>query len=140
MISSRDISFLHSDLREIARRFLSIAKAQGINCVICCTYRDNEEQNRLYSIGRETSGHIVTNAKAGQSAHNVYDTLVNRPSSLAFDIAVFDGGKYATDSFDGWQKCGKIGMDLGLEWLGVKGSPFFELAHFQIKDWKNYGH
>src|ERR1035437_10098898 len=54
--------------------------------LISCTYRSNDEQTMLYNQGRTTPGKIVTNAKAGQSKHNVYP-------SKAFDIAFIDINK-----------------------------------------------
>jgi peptidoglycan L-alanyl-D-glutamate endopeptidase CwlK len=137
-LSSRDLNLLHPDLQVLARRFLTLVKAEKVDCVISCTYRDYAEQNRLYDSGRSTIGRIVTNARGGESAHNCMNEL-HLPASRAFDIAVFEGGIYATNKNSGWQVCGKVGTDLGLEWLGSKDSKFFELAHFQLKNWRNYG-
>jgi len=52
---------------------------------LTCTHRSNEEQDKLYAIGRTVAGRKVTNAKAGQSKHNLMP-------SLAFDIAFKNPG------------------------------------------------
>jgi peptidoglycan L-alanyl-D-glutamate endopeptidase CwlK len=135
-MSSRDLNLLHPSLKPVAVDFLRLAKEQNLNLVICCTYRDSDVQNALYAQGRLFKGKIVTNARGGESAHNF--TIGKVPASLAFDIAVFEDGKYASDKFKGWKIAGKIGESLGLEWLGNPSSKFFELAHFQMKNWKSY--
>ena len=52
---------------------------------LTCTHRTNKEQDELYSIGRTKPGKKVTNAKAGQSKHNLMP-------SLAFDVAFKNPG------------------------------------------------
>lgn len=130
---SRDVEMLHPKLKPLAMEFLRKCRALNINVNYACTYRSIDAQNELYSIGRDRMGNrigrIVTRAKGGQSAHNF---------GLAFDIVVVYGGKYAPDTHPYWKLCGKIGEELGLEWYGNPKSKFFELAHFQIKDWKTY--
>ena len=92
---------------------------------LTCTYRSNAEQSELYAQGRTKKGPKVTNAKAGQSAHNL------NPSK-AFDIA------FKTDKgeLDWSPKLFKMFSDiikpLGVEWGGdfrsIPDSP-----HFQVK-------
>jgi peptidoglycan L-alanyl-D-glutamate endopeptidase CwlK len=57
--------------------------------------RTFQEQDALYAQGRTTSGHIVTNSKAGQSYHNY---------GLALDFAILydkdENGNYETLSWD----------------------------------------
>ncbi|MDE2429498.1 MAG: M15 family metallopeptidase [Burkholderiales bacterium] len=136
-MASRNLDLLHPTLRPIALKFIDACKAANINMVICCTYRSDDEQNSLYAYGRTRAGKRVTNAKAGESAHNVVDKN-GGGASCAFDIACFMGGKYAPDTDNQWARAGKIGTDLGLDWLGSPDSTFFELAHFQLKDWRKY--
>jgi len=128
-------SRLITDLRNVAgmacAKHLDALRAQGINYIVTCTLRTNEEQESLYKIGRTTPGKRVTNAKAGQSAHNY---------GLAWDIAIMINGKLNWDlSHPHWQLAGKIGESIdGVEWLGNPASKFKEGAHFQLKDWKSY--
>ena len=99
--------------------------------ILTCTHRSNEEQTKLYAQGRTVQGQKVTNAKAGQSAHNSYP-------AEAFDIAF----KKKDGSLD-WnpelfKKFAKIMKDCteGVQWGGdfksIKDAP-----HFEMKDWKN---
>ena len=71
MIDSRDIGELSATMQERWERFseLMIQRA-GLAVFPTSTYRDNEMQNALYAKGRTAPGRRVTNAKAGQSAHN----------------------------------------------------------------------
>jgi len=52
---------------------------------LTCTHRSNQEQAKLYAIGRTVPGRIVTYAKPGQSKHN-------HIPSLAFDVAFKNPG------------------------------------------------
>lgn len=101
---------------------------------LTCTYRSNEEQTALYAIGRTAKGKRVTNAQAGQSAHNF------KPSA-AFDIA-FIGLNRRLD----WSK----GLFILFAEIIVKIQPlvepgafwkgFVDLPHFQLRDWRKYIH
>jgi peptidoglycan L-alanyl-D-glutamate endopeptidase CwlK len=84
--------------------------------------RTYEEQNALYAQGRTKPGHIVTNAKGGQSWHNF---------GIAFDIGVFKGGKYLGES-SLYAKVGAVGKMLGLEW-GGDWATIIDQPHFQLK-------
>jgi len=75
-------------------------------------YRSIEKQNEYYEQGRTKPGKIITNAKGGQSFHNY---------RVAFDI-------YTTD----YDKAGKIGKSLGLEW-GGDWKTFKDLPHYELK-------
>lgn len=125
MVSSRDISELRPPVQVLAKDFLARCKAAGIDILVTCTYRDAEEQDRLYAIGRTTPGKKVTNAKAGQSFHNF---------RCAFDCVPLRHGKpvWGTAGADGelWNRVGEIGVACGLEWAG-KWTRFREYPHFQ---------
>ena len=131
-MASRKIEDLHPDLQPIAREFLRRCEAAGLNILVTCTYRSDEEQNALYAQGRTKKGPRVTNARAGQSAHNF--TLNGKPAARAFDIVPMIGGKCMWDAkHPHWQVAGKIGMELGLNWYGRPGAPFKEFPHFQLR-------
>jgi len=53
---------------------------------LTCTYRSNQEQEKLYAKGRTKPGKIVTYSKPGTSKHNI------KPAR-AFDIAFKQGSK-----------------------------------------------
>jgi peptidoglycan L-alanyl-D-glutamate endopeptidase CwlK len=131
-MASRNLIDLDPRLRPLAEEFLARCCDAGEAVLITCTYRSNAEQDKLYAQGRTTPGKIVTNAKAGQSKHNVIDSQ-RRPASLAFDVVLMRGGKCIWDVKDpGWQTIGAIGEAVGLEWAG-RWKRMREFPHFQLK-------
>jgi hypothetical protein len=106
---------INPDLRTLAGRLVVLAKENGLNVKIISSYRSYEEQNRLYAKGRTTKGHIVTNAKAGQSWHN-------------FGCAVDYG--FTSGPVD-WDKLGALGEGLWLEWAG-RWRTFIDKPHFML--------
>ena len=130
-MASRNPADLHPDLQPIYKKFAAQAKLQGVDYILTCTYRSGEEQDELYAQGRTKKGAIVTNAKAGQSAHNF--KIGNAPAAKAFDIVPLEAGKAIwRASHPSWVKLGQIGMDLGLNWYGAPNSKFKEFPHFQL--------
>jgi peptidoglycan L-alanyl-D-glutamate endopeptidase CwlK len=125
MINSRKIEDLHPIVKAKAEQFIKKCDAAGIDVLITSTYRDHESQSELYAQGRTKPGKIVTKAKAGQSWHNW---------RVAFDVVPLRNGKpvWGTSGVDGelWEKVGKIGESVGLEWAG-RWKTFKEYAHFQ---------
>lgn len=131
-MASRSLEDLHPDLRPLAEEFLKRAVLQGIEVLVTCTYRSGMEQNELYAQGRTKPGPRVTNARAGQSAHNF--TINGKPAAKAFDVVPVVAGKLMwSAAHPHWQTLGQIGMDLGLNWYGAPGSKFTEYPHFQLK-------
>lgn len=135
-MASRNVNDLHPELQPLFIKFMHEATVQGVDVLCTCTYRSGAEQDALYAQGRTVGGHIVTNARAGQSAHNY--TIKGKPAAKAFDVVVMQNGKpdwnTVGDSLLLWQKLGKIGVDLGLNWYGAPGAKFKEFPHFQLKD------
>lgn len=128
---SRKPEDLHPDLLPLYRKFESAAAANGIDYLLTCTYRSNEEQDRLYAQGRTTSGSIVTRARAGQSAHNF--TIEGKPASKAFDVVPMEHGKPCwDDKHPAWQELGAIGQRIGLKWYGAPDAKFREFPHFEM--------
>ena len=122
MINSRSLDDLLPPVKERVEKFLSSAKAAGIDLLITSTYRDNASQNVLYAQGRTTPGKKVTNAKAGQSWHNY---------RCAVDVVPVVAGKPRWDVKDEvWQQVGALGKAAGLEWAG-DWKKFKEYPHFQ---------
>jgi peptidoglycan L-alanyl-D-glutamate endopeptidase CwlK len=117
-------------MQELYKKFDAGMKLAEIDYIVTCTYRDNGEQQKLYDQGRTTKGSIVTNAKPGQSKHNCVGKD-GKPASQAFDICIMKNGKLDWDVKNpDWQKAGKIGREVGLEWAGDWRS-FKEFPHFQ---------
>lgn len=127
-MSSRDLNTLRPEVRPMVDAFLDACANEGYDILVTCTFRSFAEQNALYAEGRTEPGHIVTNAQAGQSAHNF---------GFAIDIVPIVNGKpdwYADDPI--WQAIGALGQMAGLEWYGAPGSAFVEMPHFQHPNWK----
>jgi peptidoglycan L-alanyl-D-glutamate endopeptidase CwlK len=134
MINSRDLALLHPPVLERVQRFLDTCKQNGVDLLVTSTYRDFESQAALYAQGRTTPGHIVTNAKPGESFHNWH---------CAVDVVPIVNGKCVWDATDPlWAKVGALGKASGLDWAGG-WTTFKETAHFQytggltIADLKN---
>lgn len=128
-MSSRKLTDLHPQMQPLVTRLLANARAAGIDLLVTCTYRSNEEQTALYAIGRTKPGRIVTRAKAGQSKHNY--TLNSKPAALAVDVVPLRDGKPIWSASDPvWKQVGEIGEKVGLEWAG-RWTTFREYPHFQ---------
>jgi peptidoglycan L-alanyl-D-glutamate endopeptidase CwlK len=119
--SERNIVTLLPQVQPLARALVESAAAIGIAIKIISGTRTYEEQNALYEQGRSKSGRIVTNARGGYSNHNF---------GIAFDIGVFEGGRYLDES-PAYKAVGAIGLKLGLEWGGnwktIQDEPHFQL-------------
>lgn len=128
-MSSRKLTDLHPQMQPMVTRFLANARTAGIDLLVTCTYRSNEEQAALYAIGRTKPGRIVTNAKPGRSTHN--NTLDGKPAALAVDVVPLRDGKPVWSASDPvWKRVGEIGEKVGLEWAG-RWTTFREYPHFQ---------
>jgi peptidoglycan LD-endopeptidase CwlK len=127
-MSSRSLDDLKPDVRPLVDAFLASVAAAGIDMIVTCTLRSNDEQAALYAQGRTTPGHIVTDAPPGESAHNW---------GLAIDIVPMVNGKPDWNGGDPvWKQIGALGQAAGLEWAGEPGFPFPEEPHFQLPDWR----
>lgn len=121
MVNSRDLKDLHPKVKDLCEKFISKCKEQGINILITSTYRDKESQDALYAQGRTSPGNKVTNAKGGQSFHNW---------RVAFDFVPLVNNKPDWNNQALFKQCGKIAVDVGLEWAG-NWKKSFEMAHCQ---------
>ncbi|CAH2213414.1 M15 family metallopeptidase [Tepidibacter aestuarii] len=127
---SRNLEELHPYVKYLAEKFIEECKKQGIYVLIYSTFRSKEEQDKLYSQVRTTSGKKVINAKGGYSYHNY---------GLAFDCVPIINNKAQWNRIDLYNTMGKIGKNLGLEWGGdfknIKERPHFQwTGGLSIKD------
>jgi hypothetical protein len=123
----RDIKALHPKLQCLARQLMKDCEEQGLKIGIGECLRTQEEQDALYAKGRTLPGSIVTNAK-GATFSSMHQW------GVAFDFYRNDK-KGAYENSDGFfEKVGKIGKALGLEWGGDFKS-IKDLPHFQLPDW-----
>ena len=126
--SERNIATLLPQAQPIARALIESAAAIGIAIKIISGTRTFAEQDALYEQGRTKSGRIVTNARGGYSNHNF---------GIAFDIGVFEGGRYLDES-PAYKAVGALGMKLGLEWGGnwktIQDEPHFQFRPAWARD------
>jgi peptidoglycan L-alanyl-D-glutamate endopeptidase CwlK len=119
--SERNIATLLPQVQPLARALIESAAAIGIAIKIISGTRTFAEQDALYEQGRTKAGRIVTNARGGYSNHNF---------GIAFDIGVFEGGRYLDES-PAYKAVGALGIKLGLEWGGnwktIQDEPHFQL-------------
>ena len=126
--SERNIATLLPEVQPLARALLENAAAIGICIKALSGTRSYDEQNTLYEQGRSQPGRIVTNARGGYSNHNF---------GVAFDIGVFEGGRYLDES-PAYKAVGALGLKLGLEWGGnwktIQDEPHFQLRPAWARD------
>lgn len=120
--SEKVIASLLPEVQSYARALVHKAADAGVTIKIISGLRTYQEQDALYAQGRTKPGDKVTNAKGGQSNHNF---------GIAFDIGVFEGNKYLSDS-PKYKTVGILGVDLGLEW-GGNWKTITDQPHFQLR-------
>ncbi len=120
--SETNIATLQPQVQGLARALVQKAADNGITIKVLSGTRSYAEQDALYAKGRTAPGPKVTNARGGYSNHNF---------GIAFDIGVFSGGKFLTDS-PKYKAVGVLGMELGLEW-GGNWTSIVDQPHFQLR-------
>ena len=123
------IKTLHPEIRNATSSMLTNLKKDNVNVEISLATRTYEEQDRLYSKGRNEKGEIideskvVTYAKGGQSYHNF---------GLAFDVEVYNenGTKNWNKQSEAWQKVINEGKKQGFL-AGAEWNDFPDLPHFE---------
>ena len=120
--SERTIATLLPQVQPLARALVESAASIGIAIKVISGTRTYDEQNALYEQGRTKPGSVVTNARGGYSNHNF---------GIAFDIGVFEGGRYVKES-PAYKAVGALGMKLGLDW-GGSWRTIADEPHFQLR-------
>lgn len=129
-MSSRNPKDLVPALYELYLEFDEEMKAAGVDYMLTCTRRSQEEQNALYEQGRTTPGKIVTWTR--RSRHITGE---------AFDIAIKKDGKPTWDlkanvnknEIPDYAEAGAIGERCGIEWGGSWTSKKKDYPHFQLR-------
>ena len=121
-MASRSLDDLLPAVKAKADEFCRLCREHGMEVLIYCTYRSDEEQNGLYAQGRSKPGKIVTNVRGGESWHNY---------RRAFDFVPLVAGKPAWDDTNLYRKAGVIAESVGLEWAGRWAGKLKETAHCQ---------
>lgn len=129
---------LDVETRAKALLLLAVASDQGIPVRVTQAHRSLDEQTALFAQGRQPLAEVnvlreklgwlampeydnikVTRAKAGESWHNFH---------RAFDVVPMSGGTPDWLSVF-WERLGKLGEEVGLEWGGRFPHP--DKPHFQ---------
>ncbi len=125
---SRSLDHLAEPVRLAALSFLNNAKRSGLEVLIHCTLRTNEEQAREYAYGRTKAGAVRTNCAAGMSLHNPD----KNGKAWAFDAVPMLGGVCQWNNYALLEKMGRFGETAGLEWSGRWTGKLTETGHFQM--------
>lgn len=126
-MASRKIEDLHPDVQDRARTILAAWKEKGLDVLVTCTYRSNEEQDELYAQGRTKPGMKVTKARAGESQHNY---------RLAIDVVPIVNGKPVWDAESPlWHIMAAVArsVDKSVAW-GGNWPRFKDFPHFEWRD------
>ena len=131
----RDVKQLHPELQKKVGQLKTLCAKNGIKIGISECLRTAAEQDALYAKGRTTGGSIVTNCK-GSSYSSMHQWGVAFDFYLIMDV---DGdGKTNDDAYNDatglFEKVGKLGKSIGLEWGGSWKSPV-DKPHFQLPYW-----
>jgi peptidoglycan LD-endopeptidase CwlK len=119
-MSSRKIEDMISEMQALFGTFDEAMKAAGLEYMVTCTYRPQEEQDALYALGRTAPGTKVT-----WTLHSKHT------ERKAFDIAMIRLGKITWEPGP-YVEAGKIGKAVGLKWGGDFSNP--DRPHFEYKE------
>jgi peptidoglycan L-alanyl-D-glutamate endopeptidase CwlK len=125
--SEERLKQVHPTLALKIRMLIAQLAGMGIECRVVQGLRTIAEQDALYAQGRTTPGKIVTNARGGQSFHN-----------LALACDVIPGVRGAETWTPNWNSehadyrtMGMVGESLGLVW-GGRWIHLPDKPHFQM--------
>ncbi len=110
---------------ELIKQGNESVKDTGFVFFITDGFRSLEEQTKLYAQGRTVAGAIVTNARAGESAHNF---------GLAVDCAFQKDGKlsYVASLYNRVYPIARsLGFSLGADWKSFSDKPHFEYPNWE---------
>lgn len=127
-MSSRSLDDLKPVFRKRVDMWLADCHSVSLDVLVYCTLRTSEEQEALWAIGRTKPGKVVTNAHAGQSAHNY---------GLALDfVPLLHGKPQWVQGNDLYLHAISIAESQGMQSLAKTSFP--EWAHLQIADWRDF--
>jgi len=118
----RNIDELTPLAQTACKLFLATCKAKGINIFVTETYRSQDRQNYLYTLGRTRSGNIVTWTHSSRhTSRRAWDIACN--GNVLYDKAVL-------------KKAGAVAKELGITWGGTWSTP--DMPHFEVaENWKD---
>jgi peptidoglycan L-alanyl-D-glutamate endopeptidase CwlK len=119
-MASRSFDNCVQELKDKYALFREKMKEAGIDFIVTCTTRTQEEQDRLYAQGRTIPGRIVTWTRKSKHVEG-----------KAFDIVIMRNGKPVWNAKDkDWLRAGEIGESVGLIWGGRFKKV--DACHFEI--------
>jgi len=128
-MASRKIEDLVPELQTLFHEFSMQMHDAGLQFIVTCTYRSQDEQDELYARGRTKPGNKVTWTRNSRHTRRT-----------AFDIALVKDGKVSWDikadvndnDIADYEEAGEIGESVGLEWGGRWKTP--DRPHFQLRE------
>ncbi len=122
MEAIRDISYLTPAAQSACRLFMEECQKNGLDIFITETYRSQERQNYLYSLGRTLPGKKVTWTKNSRHTSGRAWDIACRPPQALYDTDIL-------------KRCGDVAHELGITWGGDWSTP--DTPHFEVDE--NYG-
>jgi peptidoglycan LD-endopeptidase CwlK len=128
-MASRSLEDLAQPVMLAAQGLVHACGLEGIDLLVYCTLRSNEEQAALYALGRTKPGVRITCARPGQSAHNPDEN----GKAWAFDAVPMVMGKPQWSNEKILLQVGLLAEAQGLQWAGRWQGALKERVHFQKK-------
>jgi peptidoglycan LD-endopeptidase CwlK len=121
-----DTTLLNPPFFARLQQLVATCAAQGAIYVATSGLRTFDQQTALYAQGRTTPGNIVTNARAGFSAHN-YGVAVD----FVRDADPSTPGVQPTWAAADYQllatEAEKLGLEAGAHWVSFKDAPHIQM-------------
>lgn len=130
---SRNIEDLSLEMKDKVLTWIEMMHGAGIDFIITCTKRSQEEQLELWKLGREwKDGKWVT---TDRKAQRTWTLNSNHKDGNAFDfvITVFGKPDWNMTRKDLWDKAVEFGKSLGMTQVIGKNGKVKEYAHLQLE-------
>lgn len=127
-MASRKIEDLLVQLQTKFHEFRIATDQAGLQFIVTCTYRSQEEQNELYAQGRTKPGKKVTWTKNSKhTLRRAFDiALLGKNGKITWDLKASVNKNEIPD----YTELGLIGESLGLTW----GGRFGDYCHFELEE------
>ena len=126
-MASRKIEDCIPELQEKYVLFRGKMQEAGIDFILTCTKRTEDEQRDLYAQGRTKPGRIVTwTLKSKHLLGKAFDIVIMKNGKLIWDTGIDTNDNSLSD----WQEAGAIGESAGLIWGGRWKKP--DMPHFEV--------
>ncbi len=126
-MTSREITALAPELQKLYWAFTRKMADAGLTFMVTCTYRDQEEQDRLFAQGRTAPGKIVTWVRHSKHEdRKAFDIAILKDCRPVWDTKVSVNGNDVPD----YMEAARIGESVGLRAGGLWKKP--DYAHFEL--------